>query len=342
MFRPSISLGFAAVFLAARLAGFTAPDAAVAGTVPAEPTWTSTNPIFDPVPGTTSVKDASIVYFQGKYHVFFTVYVTPKKLEIHYASAAKLAELNQAPRVRVMAGFAPQVFFFQDRWYLVHHPLQYSTNSILGPAGWENHGKLCANVPEFPASDPHGPLDPWVICDETTAYLFYSRDNGTLNLTSQPLRVFPSPSQWSPHTVVLDERPSKINIFEAAHIYRSRRDGRYYLQVEGLGNQARKLALYSSPTLRGPWTLVSHQWAAAPRLKFPGGTGWTEVISHPEAIRANYTQTMEVDDINRSYWLYMGITRREIKAAGSYGAIPWHLGVMHNGEGPLFPPSPAN
>ncbi len=315
----------------------------------AEPHWQVTAPIFNPDPGTgIAAKDPSLVYSGGKYHLFYTFRITPRRTETYYAAAPTLQGLNTAQKVRVGRGAAPEVFYCEPthQWFLIQNGTNYSTNPTLGPSGWTEHGSICNNVP----ADTPGPIDPWVICDKTTAYLFYARDNGTINMTSEPLSLFPSPNSWGPHKAVLDMKPDRGDVFEADHTYKSRADRQYYMEVEGLGKNGslRKFSLYTAPTLHGDaaenWKLVGNRWAVASNLAF-SGTPWTNQVSHPEAIRSNVTQDMEIGDINHSYWIFMGVSASEFdanrRAGGGYGGIPWHLGLMHNGGGPLYPPMPA-
>ncbi len=310
--------------------------------------WRVSDPIFTLGPeGGLSVKDPSIVFHDGLYHLFYTLHVTARAVEIWYAAAPRLEELNEAPRSRVCGGCAPQVFYFEDtkQWFLIQNSTHYSTNDRLGADGWVSRGNLCSNTPVFPPDDPNGPIDPWVIMDETTAFLFYARDNGTISLTMQPRAIFPSPDEWTPHQTIIAhtrdvngkvERDSR-DIFEAIHIYHSRADGMYYLQVEGLGapeQRARKFALYRAPKLGAGWELVSNEWAIPANLRFEG-QHWTTQVSHPEAIRTHTTQNVDIDDIHHSYWIVMGVTQEGLDGAQTYGAIPWVLGLMHNSNGEL-------
>ena len=52
------------------------------------------------------------------------------------------------------------------------------------------------------------------------------------------------------------------------------------------------------------------------------------MVSHPEAIRAGYDETMEIQDINESEWVIQGVTRAEFNQP--YSNIPRELGMMRN------------
>jgi hypothetical protein len=280
--------------------------------------------------------------------MFYTHIISLSEDDTAYAAAPSLQELKNAEQIRVSAGTAPEVFYFEPKhqWFLIRNGIGYSylqPDAKLGPTGWIDGHSLCNNIP--PAKNR--PIDPWVICDETTAYLFYARDDGTINMTHEPIEIFPSPDKWSaPHVTVLTESPDQTNIFEAIAIYKSRADNQYYLEVEGRGERGirRKLSLFTALTLHGDaegkWKLAGYQWAAGKNLSFEGGN-WSFLVSHPEAIRANNTQNMEIDDINHSYWIYMGVTEQELRDnKGGYRGIPWKLGLMHNGDGPMYPSLP--
>ena len=94
--------------------------------------WTSSPPLIAPQPDPSqtiyAVKDPSIVYANGKYHVFITTagsagwglgYTSFDKWS--NSSAAKIVPLDKSP---MGPGYraAPQVFYFapQKTWYLVY------------------------------------------------------------------------------------------------------------------------------------------------------------------------------------------------------------------------------
>jgi hypothetical protein len=99
-------------------------------------TWYIESPVFSPISSfpsaTVSVKGPSIVFHEGKWHVFFTGIAyddtgIPVRT-INYVSAPTLNQLNSSTRF-TLEGFskntkrtaAPHVFFFEPQglWYLV-------------------------------------------------------------------------------------------------------------------------------------------------------------------------------------------------------------------------------
>ena len=328
---------------------------AIFGALAAEPTWITTDPIFNPRSGKeVSTKDPSIIYAYGKYHLFFTVHINATATEIQYASAPTLDGLDRAERIRVVPGSAaPQVFFHKDRWYMAcnGNRLKINTTSDLGvEKNWRDVGQifnsasLAANPLTGTPKPNWAPIDFWLICDNTTVYVFYALNNGAIGMIHQPLSIFPDPNKWSAHAAAIAEGNTG-NIFEAVHVYRSLADNTFYMQVEGFDNVGRrKLALYSSKRLGGTWNENSWQrvgngsWASGKQLVFSSKSPWSICVSHPEAIRSNVTLTMEIEDINASYWIFMGQSLAE-STQSSYGDLPWHLGIMRNGNkgGPDFP-----
>ncbi len=96
--------------------------------------WTVSQPIFQPGPKGTfdevAVKDPTIVFYQGRYHMFYTSKATPEttknKLKyvskgrsaVGYVSAPDLKSLNKARRYDLCkiiedVVVAPQVFYFR-------------------------------------------------------------------------------------------------------------------------------------------------------------------------------------------------------------------------------------
>ena len=110
--------------------------------------WTVSSPIL--LPGEkgsfdeVSVKDPSVVYYSGKWHVFYTA---GGKACTGYVSANTLKELQTAPRFELTQirgkksryACAPQVFFFEPEktWYLIYQTMDkdlqpvYSTTKTI-------------------------------------------------------------------------------------------------------------------------------------------------------------------------------------------------------------------
>ena len=114
--------------------------------------WTSSGPLMGPLPDAThpivSVKDPSIVFANGEYHVFATTPNTSGNWSIVYTHFADFSEAATAPQYYfdlnpALRGYhaAPQVFFFrpQNKWYLIFQsgqPQYTTTDDITKPKTW--------------------------------------------------------------------------------------------------------------------------------------------------------------------------------------------------------------
>jgi len=113
--------------------------------------WSSTAPVILPKSDANhqlaAVKDPSIVYANGKYHVFMTT-AGPQGWGLAYTSFRTWQEAPTAPltfldKSGIGPGYraAPQVFFFapQKRWYMVFQggdPFYSTTMTIDDPLSW--------------------------------------------------------------------------------------------------------------------------------------------------------------------------------------------------------------
>jgi hypothetical protein len=159
--------------------------------IPAPLKWKASGILVEPVSDEehqiVSVKDPSVVYHGGMWHIYATTANTRGNWSIVYlsfkewpdAAKAKPYYIDQNPGLR---GYhcAPQVLYFRPhkKWYLIYqsqHP-QYSTADDLSkPETWTRPENFFASNP---AGMPRLPIDYWMICDETHAYLFFTGDNG--------------------------------------------------------------------------------------------------------------------------------------------------------------------
>jgi len=184
--------------------------------------WTVGPPVLRAGPAgafdDVAVKDPSIVFYGGKYHLFYTskcsretaaaltargVPVARSRSGTGYVSAPSLEELNTAPHHNLSeivgeAVIAPQVFYFrpQNLWYLVAHrnirdslalgPIYLTNPDIRDVRQWTAPKNL---LPEPPAGIFW--IDFRVICDDTKAHLFYTDHRGSLFRLESPLKDFP-------------------------------------------------------------------------------------------------------------------------------------------------------
>src|SRR5262245_47347299 len=92
--------------------------------------WFCPKPVISPEIGRSdrciSMKDPSVVRFNGKWHVFCTIRSEQRSHQIEYLNFDQWEQANDAPRhiLNLTTGYfcAPQVFYFspEARWYLIY------------------------------------------------------------------------------------------------------------------------------------------------------------------------------------------------------------------------------
>jgi arabinoxylan arabinofuranohydrolase len=276
-------------------------------------------------------KDPTIVYYGGKYHVFYTGANQSGGWQMLYTSASTIAGLASAPRTymsKIGESYfcAPEVFYFEPKglWYLVYqdgtHGAAYATTTnIADPNSW-------SGPKSFGISGNMG-WDYYIICDDTYAYMYNTPSDGSGKLYLRKTTLANFPTGWSAPTVAIS------NTFEGAEVYKSLADGKYYLLIEDM-KDGRYYELWTSSSAGGPWTQVAEKWAWRGNLVY-NADKWTTNVSHGELIRAGYNQKLEINDINRVDFLIQGTTN----LSGDYQKIIWDLGVIRNYTG--NPPTPT-
>jgi hypothetical protein len=257
-----------------------------------------------------SVKDPSIVYAGGKWHLFYTGMNSDWRMG--YANATSIAGLRTATHTLLRGGTAPQVFWFepQGKWYFIYSGPTYATNTdINNPSGWTAGQSLGFT----------GGLDYWCISDGSNVYCFYSSQDGTYRILRRSTTVANFPSNWSEPTVVATET------FEGPCVYKNIADGKFYMLSESLGGGiSRYYELWTADTLGGTWTKIEENWAHKDKLVY-FADHWTDQVSHGEIIRAGTNERMEISDINRCQFMIQGVVDGHYS---DYGAIPYELGVI--------------
>jgi hypothetical protein len=308
--------------------------------LPSEFKWTSSSALVGPKNdgrNIAGIKDPSILYHNGKYHVFAsTAQASGYNLvyfsftDFNQASSAKFHYLDQSP---IGKGYraAPQVFYFapDKLWYLVYQNgnAAYSTNSdISNPSNWTAPKNFYKGTPATIIKNIGKGywVDMWVICDAALCHLFSSDDNGHLYRSQTSLANFPDGMDEP----VIALKDNKNDLFEAANVYNTG-DGKFLLLVEAIGNKGvRYFRSWTAPAIAGPWSKLAatqaQPFAGASNVAFTGGKVWTESISHGEMIRGNVDQTMTISPCNMRY-LYQGMTP---EAKEEYNALPWKLGLL--------------
>ncbi|MGW7689765.1 non-reducing end alpha-L-arabinofuranosidase family hydrolase [Streptomyces asiaticus] len=323
---------------AARLA--TSP--AWAAALPSAFSWSSSGVLMSPKPDSThniaGLKDPSVVYYNGKYHVFASV-ANSSGYGLVYLSFSDWSQANSAThhyldRGAIGTGYraAPQVFYFapQKTWYLVYQTgnASYSTNTdISNPNGWSAPRNFYSSMPDIIRQNIGSGywVDMWVICDSANCYLFSSDDNGHLYRSQTTLAQFPN---GFTNTVIAAQDSNKYALFEASNIYKVQGSNQYLLMVEAIGSDGRRyFRSWTSGSIAGSWTPLAasegNPFARANNTTFPSG-GWTKDISHGEMVRAGYDQTLTIPSCKLQY-LYQG---KDPAASGDYNTLPWRLGLL--------------
>ena len=281
-------------------------------------------------------KDPTVVFHEGRWHVFMTVKL-PGASAIEHCSFEKWEEADASPRTILKVSdsdyyCAPQVFYFapHEKWYLVYQMgvpgqkfmwVAYSTTKTLAdPASWTRARPILDGGPDDPRAE--GGLDYWIICDDRRAYLFLTSLNGKMWRLWTDLEAFP---KGFGHC----ELALRANIFEASHTYRLKGMQKYLTIIEENGRRYYKA--YLADRLDGPWTPVAdtadRPFAGWNNIRpAPGVEPWTDNVSHGELIRDGCDQTMTVDP-NRLRLVFQGM-RDAHKAGKGYGDFQWRIGLL--------------
>jgi hypothetical protein len=337
------------LFVSALLAGSAsvvlAAESARRGDAPTLPfatplKWKSSGVLVSPVSDEThtivSVKDPTVVHYDGLWHIYATAYSTSARtwtmVYLNFkdwsdAPKAKLTYIDVNPALR---GYhcAPSLFYFspQNKWYLVfqsQQPQYCTTDDISKPETWTAPQNFFERLPE---SAPRLPIDYHVICDDTYAYLFFTGDNGCFYRSRTKIEDFPN-GMSDPEIAIQDNRN---NLFEASITYKIKGTDTYLTIIEAM-SPARYYRAWTSDRLDGEWTPVpgADSWqtpfAGINNVTFEDGVEpWTRDISHGEMIRDGYDEKMILDP-NNLQLLYQG---RDPQSGGNYSLLPYRLGLL--------------
>ncbi|HET6574316.1 MAG TPA: non-reducing end alpha-L-arabinofuranosidase family hydrolase [Fimbriiglobus sp.] len=302
--------------------------------------WSLSPPLVAPAerPGDpcVSVKDPTVVFHDGKWHLFCTIRSKKRTHQIEYLSFADWPKANEAKRhvLTLSEGYfcAPQVFYFtpHKKWYLIYQvgdptrkpQLQpaFSTSTDIGdPASWSKPKLLFDRDPEGVKSW----IDFWVICDATHARLFFTSNDGRMWRSDTTLADFPH--GWGKPAVVL-----RGDIFEASHTYKVKGADKYVTIVEAQAGDRRYYKAYTADRLDGEWKPLAdtraNPFAGRDTITAKDGKRWTDSVSHGELLRAGVDEKLEVD-AKRVRFLFQGVSDADRKGK-RYGDIPWRLGLL--------------
>ena len=317
----------------------------------ADPTWLSTGefqwqssppligPAADAADPDVALKDPTMVFHEGKWHLFATHRRASGKVDMQYLCFADWNDAGKATRhtldLHDQYHCAPQVFFYtpQQKWYLIYQladerrapkmgPYFSTTSTLADPRSWTKPQPMIATLPE--GGDKSRWIDFWVICDATKAHLFYTSDDGHFWRRETARANFPL--GWSRPELLL--RDTKDELFEASHTYKLKGRDQYLTLIEAMAPGQRYYKAWLADKLEGPWNPLAatrdHPFASTANVtqKEP----WTTSISHGELIRSGNDETLEVDPANLRF-VFQGVDTGGYKAT-KYGSIPWQIGIL--------------
>ena len=301
--------------------------------------WITSGPLVHPTADANhpvvAVKDPSVVFYNGRWHIFATT-AGSKGWGMGYinfanwdkAPQAKTFHLDENPNLR---GYncAPQVFYFrpQKKWYLIFQsgqPRFSTSDNIEDPMSWSAPQDFFEGTPK---SVVEGWLDYWIICDDTYVYLFFPDDHGRMYRSRTTIKDFPR--GFNEPVVILHKE--KNDLFEGSCVYRLKGSKQYLMLVECIGKH-RYYRAWMSDRLDGDWKPLAG--ADSEETPFAGDANvrtsdgsplWAEGISHGELLREGSDETMTVDPQNIRF-LYQGLPVGSKEP--DYVLLPYRLGLL--------------
>jgi hypothetical protein len=288
--------------------------------------------LVSPRSGAISIKDPSVVFFEGKWHILATEYTSGYNmvyLNFTDWGSADGATKTPASTNPNLGGYkcAPTMFYFspQNLWYVIYQTQTpaYSTSSNPSDIkSWSPKKDFWTSNPSVVTGSSTGGIDYWPICDETNCYIFYSADNGELYRAHTSKASFPN--GFGNHVKIMGSTSNHNALFEASNVYKIKGTNKYLLIVEAIGN-GRYFRSWTSDKLDGSWTPLADTEAKpfAGKSNVTGADWSNDGISHGEMLRDGYDENMVIDTCNLRY-LFQGRTA----AGSSYNLNEYSLGLL--------------
>jgi hypothetical protein len=278
-----------------------------------------------------SLKDFTVVQWNGKYVVYATVFDTAANgwnmVNLVFNDWSEMEKVDQYYMANspTRGGVAPTLMYFTPKklWVLAYQwGFTYATSTDpTQPSSWSS-GKNLLN------GGPNGAIDQTLICDSTNCYLFFAGDNGNIYRSKMPIASFPG--TFSGYDTIMTDTQARL--FEAVQVYSVKgTPNKYLMIVEAMGSGGRYFRAFTASSLDGTWTPMADAeketspFAGKANVTFTDGNAWTNDISHGDLVRTDPAETMPIDPCNLQF-LYQGFDKT--KSGGDYGRIPYRPAVL--------------